>query len=251
MIRGLYSAASSMMAITKRMEVATTNLANIQTNGFKQERTGLSTFAEQLVTRLQTGDNSQPLGSIALSGIASEPETDWSQGSLQTTNRELDFALAGGGFFTVQAPEGIRYTRNGAFTRNGQGELVTSTGRRVVGNNGPIQLPDGEVAIEPDGSILVDGQVVDRLRIVEFADMRTIRRYGNNELGPEDPATQPQAAVNTTVRQGTIEGSNVDVTATMTTILEIQRAYEANQRMIQSENELTTRAVNDIARPAG
>ncbi|MFN0073200.1 MAG: flagellar basal-body rod protein FlgF [Chloroflexota bacterium] len=250
MIRGLYNSASSMVALEKRMEVATTNLANVDTNGFKQDRTAIATFAEQLVARMTANEGAATLGNIGLADITAAPDTDWTQGSLQKTERELDLALSGGGLFSIQAPEGIRYTRNGAFTRNAQNVLTTTTGRPLLGQNGPIQLPDGEVTVSSNGTVSVGDIVVDQLRIVEFANPDDLRRLGSNELTPKDPAVQPQAATATSVQQGMVEMSNVDITATMTTIMEIQRAYEANQRMIQSQNELAQRAVSDIARPS-
>lgn len=250
MIRGLYNASSSMVSLGKRMEVATTNLANVQTNGFKQDRTAIATFAEQFLSRVSGAENSSPVGPLGLAEVTTIPETDWGQGALQPTGRELDLALSGSGFFTIETPEGIRYTRNGAFTRNAQGQLVTGTGRLVLGVDGPLQMPSGEIKVAPDGTVNVDGAPVGRLRISEFADPSVLRRYGNTELGPEDPTVQPVDSPTTVVHQATVESSNVDMTATMTTIIEIQRAYEANQRMIQSQNDLTGRAVNDIARPS-
>jgi flagellar basal-body rod protein FlgG len=250
MIRGFYNSASGMVALQKRMEVATTNLANLGTNGFKQDRTAIATFAEQLVARMTAGESVAQLGQIGLVEIAGEPDTDWSQGSLQATGRSLDLALSGSGMFTIQTPDGVRYTRNGGFTRNAQNLLTTSTGRTVLGDNGPIELPEGEIRVASDGTISVDDVAVDRLSIVEFDDLTTVRRFGNNELASDDPAVQPRPATATMVHQGMVEASNVDVTATMTTIMEIQRAYEANQRMIQTQNELTQRAVSEIARPS-
>lgn len=248
MIRGLYNAASGMVALTKRMDVATNNLANVQTTGFKQELTAVSTYAEQALSRQTQGQSAQ-IGSMAISDVTEAPQIDYSQGSLQSTGRQLDFALTGPGFFTLQTPDGIRFTRDGAFTRNSQGVLTNSSGRYVLGANGPIQLPDGAVGVSPDGTVSVDDVPVDKLRISEFDPSVELKRFGNNELAPQDPGAAPRESASSGVYQGYIEASNVDVTASMTTIMAIQRAYEANQRMIQSQDDLVGRAVNDIARP--
>ena len=249
MIRGFYQSVSGMVAMSRRMEVATTNLANVQTNGYKQERTSMGAFAEQLVSRLSKDDPGLDIGNVGLSGASAAREHDWSQGGFQSTGRELDMALSGSGFFAVQSPEGVRYTRNGAFARNADGILTNASGRPVLGENGPIVVGSGQITMLPDGAILVDGTTVDRLQIVEFGDDPQLQRSGNTELILADGAPPPERAQATSVRQGFLESSNVDVTATFTTIIEIQRAYEANQRMIQSQDELVGRAVNDIARP--
>src|SRR5262249_24022092 len=134
--------------------------------------------------------------------VSEAPDTDWSQGAFQTTGRDLDLALTGNGLFTIQTPQGVRYTRNGGFTRNAQNVPTTPAGRALLGENGPTQLPDGDVSVASDGTVSVGDTVVDRLRIVEFDNPADLRRFGNNELGPNDAATQPRAATNSTVQQG-------------------------------------------------
>jgi flagellar basal-body rod protein FlgG len=129
--------------------------------------------------------------------------------------------------------------------------LTTITGRTVLGQSGRVEVGAGQVSVLEDGTVLVDGNPVDRLHIVEFRAAPDLQRSGSTELMAPEGGPPPEAATGTTVRQGFVESSNVDVTATLTTIIEIQRAYEANQRMIQSQDELIGRAANDIARPTG
>lgn len=251
MIRGFYDSVSGMVAMSRRMEVATTNLANVQTNGYKQERTAMSSFAEQMVSRLNGDNASETIGPVALAGVSTQRELDWSQGPFQATGRELDLALAGPGVFAIETPEGIRYTRNGAFVRNADGVLTTITGRSVLGQNGPVVVGSGQVSVLDDGTVLVDGNPVDKLQVVEFGAAPNLQRSGNTELMAPEDGPPAEIARDTMIRQGFVESSNVDVTATLTTIIEIQRAYEANQRMIQNQDELVGRAANDIARPTG
>src|SRR5687768_10303546 len=120
MIRGLYTAASGMVSAMRRMEFVTNNLANTQTVGVKQARSALSTFDEVMI--LQDGSISPPgnhqLGQLGMAAVAEEPMIDFTQGALQETGRALDFAMEGPGFFTVQTPDGLRYTRDGGFTRD-------------------------------------------------------------------------------------------------------------------------------------
>ncbi len=254
MIRGLYTAASGMMTAMRRMELVTNNLANAQTSGFKQERTATSTFAEALI--MQNGTPAPltpqgPLGNLGMATASEEPLLDFTQGALQETGRPLDVGLEGPGFFSVLGADGPRYTRDGGFTRDANGDITTSEGDLVLGEDGnPIRIPGGRMEIEPDGSVLVENQAVGKLAIVEFDLEQPLKKVGNNQFATRNEGDQPHAAVATAVRQSFIEASNVDMAGAQTTMLELQRAYDASQRMIQYQDELVGRAVNDIARPA-
>ncbi|HLI28758.1 MAG TPA: flagellar basal-body rod protein FlgF [Chloroflexota bacterium] len=247
MIRGLYTAVSGMVAAMRRMEVATNNLANVQTPGYKQDRTASATFGEQF--QFQLARQLEARGPLALATLALGPQLDLSQGPLQRTGRALDVALQGPGFLVLDSPGGPRYTRDGSLTVTADGTLVTSTGAVVQGETGPLVLPPGDaLAIDPDGTVRVDEAVVGRLQIVEFDPAQEFERVGNNELVPRG-GTAPQPATATTVLQGYIEQSNVDLTGVLTTTLALQRAYTANQRAVQQQDELLARAATEIARP--
>ncbi len=248
MIRGLYTAASAMVATVRRMEVATNNLTNAETVGYKQERTAGAAFDEQLVARL-AAQQGQDLGRLTLANVPQVPVLDLGQGALQATDRALDVALEGPGLLTLETADGVRYTRDGSLTRDADGYLTTLAGARVLGENGPIQVGGDAVTIDADGTVRAGEEVVDRLRVVEFGPDDVLERVGRNELAPQQRDLEPQAATATTVRQGFVEASNVDVTGVLTTTLGLQRAYEANQRMIRSQDDLLSRAVTEIARP--
>jgi flagellar basal-body rod protein FlgG len=240
-----------MLASMKAMEVVTNNLANAETTGYKQERLAMASFGSQLVSRLGDGQDPQAarrLGGMATFVLPEAPEMDLSQGPVQQTGRALDVALQGPGFLVVQAPDGVHYTRGGSFTRDAQGLLMTSTGETIMGESGPLQLPEGRLSIDPDGAVSVDDEPVGRLLVVEFPPDQVLEKIGNNQLVPQGDGA-PLAATQTSVLQGAVEASNVDVTAMLTTALELQRAYEASQRMIQYQDEMTSRAVNDVAKP--
>jgi flagellar basal-body rod protein FlgF len=252
MIRGLYTAASGMVAAMRRMEFVTNNLANTQTVGFKQDRSALSTFDEVMI--LQDGSISTPgtheLGELGMASVAEEPMIDFTQGSLQETGRALDFALEGPGFFTVQTPDGVRYTRDGGFTRDALGRLSTTEGDLVLADDGnPITIPGGRLIAGPDGTLSVEGEVIGRLGIVEFSLEQPLRKTGNNQFAPRVDGDAPTPAVASAVRQSFVESSNVDMTGAQTTMMELQRAYQASQRLIQYQDEMVGRAVNEIARP--
>jgi len=247
MIRGLYTAVSGMVSAMRRMEVATNNLANVQTPGYKQDRTASASFGEQL--QFEIGRTLETRGPLALATVPLGPQLDLSQGPLQATGRALDVALQGPGFLVLDTPNGPRYTRDGSLTVAADGTLTTSTGGVVLGENGPLVLPPGDVlAIDPDGTLRVDDAVVGRLQLVEFDPAQPFERVGNNELVPRGGAA-PQPASTTTVLQGYIEQSNVDLTGLLTNTLALQRAYTANQRAVQQQDELMARAATEIARP--
>lgn len=250
MIRGLYTSAAGMLALTRRMEVATNNMANAQTTGFKRELTAEASFAEQLLLQQSDQQDATQVGPVSLSTLPEEPRLDLTQGSLQTTGRDLDFSLTGAGLFVVQAPEGVRYTRDGTFTKDVEGRLVTTGGALVLGENGPLQPPDGKLTVGLDGTLAVDGAPFGRFQLADFGPDAALKKLGNNLLVPRDETQQPRRPAGTSVVQGALEASNVDLGTEMTAAIELQRAYEANQRMIQNQDELTGRAVSDIARPA-
>ncbi len=252
MIRGLYTAASGLISSMRRMEFVTNNLANAQTAGFKQDRSALSTIDEVMV--LQNGmiappSNSQ-LGELGMASIAEEPMIDFTQGALQETGRALDMAIEGPAFFTVQTPEGVRYTRDGGFTRDADGRLTTPEGHLVLADDGnPITIPGGRLTVDPNGTMRSEGQPIARLALVEFSLEQPLKKVGSNQFAPRIDGDQPTPATGSAVHQSFVEASNVDMAGAQTTMMELQRAYQASQRLIQYQDEMLGRAVNEIAKP--
>ncbi len=253
MIRGLYTAASGMLSSMRRMELVTNNIANAQTVGFKQDRSALSTFDEVMI--LQDGTpasttGNQELGQLGMAAVAEEPMIDFTQGAIQETGRDFDLALEGPGFFTVRTPEGVRYTRDGGFTRDALGRMTNTEGHLLLDtNNNPITIPGGKMAVDEEGTVRVDDQPIAQLAIVEFSLDQPLRKVGTNQFAPRDEADLPTPSAGTAVHQGSIEVSNLDMAGAQTTMLELQRAYQASQRLIQYQDEMVGRAVNEIARP--
>jgi len=252
-IRGLYTAASGMVASMRRMEMVTNNIANAQTVGFKQDRSALSTFNDVLI--LQDGTplaarTDGSVGRMALAAVSEEPMIDFTQGSVQQTGRGLDFALEGPGFFTIQTQDGLRYTRDGSFTRDSLGRLTTSEGDLVLGTDlRPITIPPGKMLVGLDGTLTVDEEPFGQLAIVEFGLDQPLKKVGNNQFVARNPDDQPRLSASTAVHQNAVEVSNLDMAGAQTTMLELQRAYQASQRLIQYQDEMVGRAVNEIARP--
>ncbi|MCL5256757.1 MAG: flagellar basal-body rod protein FlgF [Chloroflexi bacterium] len=257
MIRGIYASASSMLTLFSKQMVINNNLANVQTTGYKQDIANEEASPGLYLNR--TNDLSSPfipagmstatpVGTLGTGVAVGESTLDMTQGQLEETGNPLDMALSGSGFFSVQTNQGVLYTRDGSFVRNPDGRLTTANGELVLGQNGPIQIPEGEVQIASDGTVLAGGQQVDRLAIVEFPAGEQMVKTGGNLLQPATAGLAPAAATQTTVHQGFLERSNVDVTKAMVDMMAVARAYEASQKMIQFQDAALDKAVNEIAR---
>lgn len=275
MLRGLYTAASGMLAQAVRLDLETNNLANAATTGYKADQAELLSFPEMLLHRVggQHGDP-EPLHPMGVQ-VRSRPEgldrlpfrqapavgplgtgvyvegvfTSFRQGPLRETGNPLDLALEGPGFFAVETPAGVRYTRAGSFRLDAEGYLSDPAGHRVLGVDGPIQVgQEGPVAVGQDGAIFVAGALVGELLLVDFADPNAeLRKEGANLFAPQEEA-EALAPEGTRVAQGMLEGSAVNVVEGLVRLIELQRAYESSQRVVRSYDETLDRTVNDLAR---
>ena len=184
---------------------------------------------------------------ISLGVKIGENFTDYTQGSLKTTDNTLDVALAGDGFFEISfknkaGVESLKYTRDGSFALTKDGWLVTKDGDFVQGIGGNIQLDtQAEVRIDTTGRIFENGEVVDQIKVVDFEDYNYLRKYGENMYDPVEGATQKQA--DAVLRQGYLEQSNVNVISEMVELITIARAYEANQKFIQTADDTLSKDV--------
>ena len=190
MIRGLYTGASGMLAEMARTDVISNNMANVNTTAFKKDRTIFRAFPEMNIHRIhdpvpagldKVVDPRPFIGMMGTGVMLDEVNTDFNQGHLITTSNPLDLAIRGEGFFQVQTPEGIRYTRDGSFSLSSNGYLVTKEGYYVLGENGPLQLlQTGDITISQQGEVFVNDEYIDRLNIVTFADLNQLQKQGDN-----------------------------------------------------------------------
>jgi flagellar basal-body rod protein FlgG len=157
----------------------------------------------------------------------------------------LDVALIGPGFFAISTPEGNRYTRDGRFTINPSGLLATLDGNLVRGENGPIYVGSGEVLFTETGEVMVDGHVVDKLLMVEFNDRTGLVRRGANLFEATPEAGDP-FRFRAVVAPGVIELANVNVVREMVNLINVQRAYEANQKVVQAFDETLGKIINEV-----
>ncbi len=234
---GLLEGVETLLNHEQRLNQVTNNLANVDTPGFKKETV---TFDEMLY---------QATSSRQRVGKALRINTVHQQGVMQKTDAPLDLAIAGDGFFRVQTPAGIRYTRAGNFQRNNEGLLVTANGYPVLSESGPITLTGNRFDVARDGSISVDGAQAGRLTVVK-ADPQALKKEGENLFRLEEGAAE-EAAPNFQLMQGHLEKSNVNTVTEMTEMIDLYRAYEGQQKMIRAVDDLDDLAVRRVGSLAG
>lgn len=236
MDKGIFVALSGAVLQEKRMEALSDNLANVNTSGFKGTR---PIFEDSMTDAYR----------VRTFGKLDDVVTDVSQGPLQRTERKLDVAIKGEGFFAVETSFGARYTRDGSFTLDRDGNLVTRDGAAVLGETGRIKLPGTDVKIDASGGINVNGANVGRLKLVDFTNPGALRREGSLFAAPKGAGEVP-ANPNAQVEQGYIEASNVNAVRAMTTMIEAMRSYETHTKLIQSIDDMTRKAVEEVGRTA-
>lgn len=242
MSSGAYVALSGMRARAEQLDRLASDLANVGTSGYKAERSTTSAAEREL-------DRFNGLLQSAIDVAGGPRAVDFRPGAIQSTGRELDFAIEGRGFFSIDTPDGVRYTRNGHFTRRADGMLTTAEGHPVLGEKGPLQLPaaGGAVTIAEDGQIRVGGTAVGKPKIVDFADYNSLAREENAAFRGAAAAETPAAGA--TLMSGVLEGSNVSVVERMAQLAEVSRAFEALQRGVTiMMNDLDGRAITELGR---
>ncbi|MGE5584871.1 MAG: flagellar basal-body rod protein FlgF [Bacillota bacterium] len=264
MVRGLYAAASGMAAGMLRQDVIAQNLANVDTPGYKKDVALIGSFGDEMAVRVEGMEDAGgrgawrlartvPLGTLGSGAYVVATGFDRSGGPIVETGAPLDLAIQGDGYFVVQTPDGVEaYTRNGSFTLNSRGELVTSDGMRILGETGPVVVPSGsEVEVRGDGRMTVDGRAVARLRVVTFDDPSALRKTGGGLFeAPPGVARPVGAAGNVLVRQGFLEMSNVTAVTEMVQMIAGMRAYETCQRVIWFLDQTLDKSINDVGRVA-
>lgn len=252
MIKGLYAAASAMLAGVHRQSSLAHNVSNMDTPGFKQVMISLKDFRQVPVIQppVESSVNGRirQVGHLGLGVQPDSQEDDFSAGSLQFTGHTLDFAIQGPGFFQVQTPEGIRYTRDGRFNRDANGQLVTVDGYLALDEAGqPITLPENaSLTASEDGALFVDGAPAGRLGVAAFNDPAA-------ELTRDSPNTfiasgQPSNTELGIVVQGYLEASNVNAAQLMTQMVQVARHYEAAHQMVQNQDDLLGRAIATLGK---
>jgi flagellar basal-body rod protein FlgF len=240
---GFYAACAGLRAQSQALEVAAHNLANINTAGFRGEQT---TF--QSLIALPHPNPSTPLNlAINNYGVLEGSHMDLTSGNLTSTGNPLDVGIEGSGFFVVKTPLGTRYTRNGSFQISTSGELVTTSGNPVLGENGVLHVPAGTVTISPDGTLSVNGAVAGQIKLVDFPSGTTFTREGGTLLSA--PSTGEQPAPSASLRQATLESSNVNAINSVIGLIGVQREAEMLGRaMSLFDTEFNHIAASELAK---
>ena len=265
MWRGLYTAATGMMTQMNRTDTISNNLANATTTGFKRGEAIDSEFEPMLIRRINDDQEKNPItdikgfklfgeqapvvGVLGLGAKTDEIATDFAQGMFETTGNKYDVAISGNGFFAVQTPQGVRYTRNGNFYRAVDGNLVTSNGQQVLDSRGrAINIPEDAVNITfgTKGELRADGAELATLQFVEFDDRRAVLTEGNSLFRPQEGA-QPRPATGE-VQQGVLEKSNINVVNEMVELINNHRIYEAGSKAVLTQDSMLDKSVNDVGR---
>ena len=254
MIRGWYTGASGMNAQQNRLDAISNNLANVDTAGYKRDIVVSKSFPELLIRRtnadgvyeipngMGSADAAPVIGKLGLGVETNESYIDFTQGSFKLTNTSTDIALSGKGFYTIETPNGERYTRNGDFFIGKEGILETKDGYLVLGENGIIKLENDRFMVNQDGVILSeDGEEIDRFKVVRFDNERYLQKMGESLYSTNDiagPAHIAEGNERPVFIQNYSETSNVNVVNEMVQMIEVNRAYEANQKTITSEDSM-------------
>ena len=224
MISGIYKLVDGLLVQKIRFDTISNNVANISTNAFKKD---IISFHRIL-------------------SMKNSSTTDFSPGPIRHTGNELDVALESPGFFKIQTPRGIRYTRDGAFRLDVDRTLVTHNGDPVLGQNGPITINGGNVTIEPDGRVVVENEPVDTISVVDFRNLDLVRKEGSSYYVFQGEEGDIFAAENINVQNGYIEQSNVNPTGEMVKMVMSLRLFESAQKAIQFMDEITSKMVNEV-----
>lgn len=218
------------------------NIANSETGGYKTDREfyNLYTSPEAMAAN---GDGSATLP------VIEKNYTDFSQGLMRVTSNPLDLAIQGQGFFAVNSPSGVAYTRNGSFRTSSTGTLVTGEGNAVLDTQGKtIQLdPAAPVAVDSDGTVNQSGQAVAQLRVVDFPNSGDLVKQGNTLFRPSDSSVKP-APSSAEIQQGKLEGSNVSSSEAAVRLVSVMRQFEMLQKAINIGKEMDTKSIQEVAR---
>lgn len=236
--RGLFIAASGLLANQQYLDIISNNLSNADTPGYKGDKVTQANFGDMLLQNVGSG---APIGPLSQGDYIRVAGADLTEGTLKETGRSLDLAIQGTGFFAIQTPQGVRYTRNGTFDRDAAGFLTTSDGSRVLGvNNQPIRIPSDNVQIGSDGAITNANARVGQIAVV---DLNNVKQAGSN-LFTGTPARRSASQV----VQGSLEQSNIDPIQEMTAMTQVLRSYESSQRVLTTIDSTLNLAANDVGK---
>lgn len=239
---GLYSAASGMLTSQRALNVNGNNMANAQTTGFKKDLLVKSTLGENTAIYSDGTD----VGEISYGSAANEVYTTYTQGFIEPTERSLDMAIQGDGFFSIMRDDGLAMiSRNGQFKLDSDGFLITGDGSFVLGENGPLLLGSADFTVTDDGQIYRDGAYMDTLSIICPSDSRALIKIKDGLYEYPEGQILPFEGK---IKQAALERSNVDIITEMTEMMKSSRSFQSCSRMVRMMDEVLRRSVNDIGK---
>lgn len=239
-----YISASGASAQLRDLDVVANNLSNVGTPGYKRSQ---SIFRAVLESSMREASGQAVPGAPSTSFVSTdEIESDFERGSVERTGAPLHAMIDGPGFFEVLTPKGMRYTRAGNFMVNRDGELATPSGYPVQGEGGSIDVRDSASRIDQTGAVVDStGNVIGRLKVADFDDLQALVREGQSYFSAPEEAGMRVLELNRFI-PGSIEGSNVDASRALATMVMLQRAFETNVRAMQVDDETTQRLIEGI-----
>jgi len=283
-VKGIYTAASGMRAQQWRLDSVANNLSNVNTDSYKREQAVFKNNPELLIRRTQddgvylhpfgSSDRAPIIGRLGTGVELNELYVDFSQGAFKETENDYDLALEGKGFLVVSTPYGERYTRNGGFIRGKEGYLETREGYPVLGQNGPVKVQANNFKIDKEGQVWINalyadnpeamvsrednewGEIVllDTLRMVGFERERYLKKQGSSLYRADEfsgPPIELLGEDRPRVYQGFNEAANVDPVVEMVQMIEVNRSYEANQKVIQTHDSMLGVLINQYTKYSG
>jgi len=245
MDNSLYVGLSKQIVLQRQMDIIANNIANSDTAGFKVESLAV---AEDPQAPAVTFGGPAPVKFVMPNGVL----RDFGQGALRKTDSPFDLAIEGQGFFKVNSPQGERYTRDGRFRMDETGRLTTANGSAVLDDGGgeiTLSPEKGQVTISPDGTISQGTERIGKLGVYTFDNLSTLEKVGDNLMqNTSNQAATPATAAR--LRQGMLESSNVNPIVEITRMIEVSRAYESMAKMMDSQADLSTQAVQQLGRAA-
>jgi flagellar basal-body rod protein FlgF len=240
MVSGLYLSSHAMNFSMDRQEQLANNLANINTTGYKESDVFCRAYQNYIADDVERPGVNREIK-------ADSVFVDYSEGPMHQTNQPLDCCIRGTGFFTVMTGSGQAYSRNGNFSLDADGYLVTADGSKIIGEQGYIQCNrKDQIDISENGTVLQNGQARGQIKICDFKKPYQLLRMGNGCFTPQQPDNPAIKSAGYVIKAGYLEGSNANPIRLMTSMIEAYRNYEANSKMILAQDETLDKAVNQV-----
>lgn len=252
----IYTLLSAMKGQQRQMDAVSNNLANVNTAGYKGDQVLFREFYSQFAGQDLESDEEKfahnefisPMSRGATSFVMPDHVSpSMERGTYKQTGNSFDVAIKSDGYYVVETPYGTRYTRNGKFMLDQEGYLITAAGDRVQGRKGDIPVKGNVFTVGDDGSVLVDGVDIDNIVVVTFEEETRLTKMGNSYWAPSSEKQKPKELETADLRQGVLEGSNVDSVQEMVKMIAVNRSYESAQKLMRNMDEIDEQVIS-IAR---